>query len=78
MNSQESDILQSLLCKPFVNQRILAEQSGHSLGVVNKSLKHLTEDGYLDENMQLTPLARKMFEKCNHSCCRIWNENGAN
>ena len=32
MNKQESDIL---------NQRILAEVSGHSLGVVNRSLKEL-------------------------------------
>ena len=63
MNSQKADILQSLLCEPFANQRMLAEKSGHSLGVVNKSLKHLMEDGYLDENMQLTSLARQMFDE---------------
>ena len=63
MNSQKADILQSLLCEPFVNQRMLTEKSGHSLGVVNKSLKHLMEDGYLDENMQLTSLARQMFDE---------------
>ena len=33
MNKQESDILNALLLEPFINQRILAEVSGHSLGV---------------------------------------------
>lgn len=33
MNKQESDIMNSLLLEPFINQRILAEVSGHSLGV---------------------------------------------
>lgn len=32
MNKQESDILNTLLLEPFINQRILAEVSGHSLG----------------------------------------------
>ena len=63
MNSQESDILKSLLYEPFVNQRILAEKSGHSLGVVNKSLKYLTENGYLDENMRLTSLAKQILDE---------------
>jgi len=63
VNSQESDILKSLLYEPFVNQRILAEKSGHSLGVVNKSLKYLTENGYLDENMRLTSLAKQILDE---------------
>ena len=41
MNKQESDILNTLLLEPFINQRILAEVSGHSLGGVNRSLKEL-------------------------------------
>lgn len=64
MNSQESDILKTLLYEAFVNQRMLAEKSGHSLGVVNKSLKHLIKEGYLDENMHLTHLARETFDEC--------------
>ena len=59
MNLQESDILRTLRYEPFVNQRILAEISGHSLGVVNRSLKQLMEDGYLDEKAQLTHAARQ-------------------
>ena len=59
MNLQESDILRTLLYEPFINQRILAEASGHSVGVVNRSLRQLIEDGYLSENAHLTAKAKK-------------------
>ena len=58
----ESDILSVLCEEPFVNQRILAETSGHSLGVVNRSLRSLIASGYLDEQVQLTPKAVRMFK----------------
>ena len=64
MNLQESDIMKSLLSNPFVNQRKLAEQSGHSIGVVNKCLKSLAENGYLDRKMQLTEFARETIKVC--------------
>lgn len=54
MNKQESDILNALLLEPFINQRILAEVSGHSLGVVNRSLKGLVKSGYIDDSMILS------------------------
>lgn len=57
----ESDILSALCDEPFVNQRILAETSGHSLGVVNRCLRSLIASGYLDEQVQLTPRAMAMF-----------------
>lgn len=57
MNKQEADILILLAEKPFENQRILSEQSGRSLGSVNKSLKALKEAGYLTEDFRLTHLA---------------------
>ena len=59
MNLQESDILRTLLYEPFINQRILSETSGHSLGVVNRSLRQLMDDGYLNEDAQLTGKARE-------------------
>ena len=61
MNLQESNILRTLLKEPFVNQRILAETSGHSLGIVNRSLRSLIEKGYLNEDAQLTGKVRKEF-----------------
>ena len=62
MNKQESDILQTLIREPFVNQRILAETSGHSLGVVNRSLKTLIMDGYVNDMLQPTEKARLEFD----------------
>lgn len=57
MNKQESDILRTLFVEPFINQRILSETSGHSLGVVNRSLKTLIAEGYLTDEIQLTTKA---------------------
>ena len=59
MNAYESEIMNILCKEPFVNQRILAETTGHSIGNVNKSLRQLAQDGYLDNNMQLTDKARQ-------------------
>ena len=63
MNKQESDILNTLLLEPFINQRILAEVSGHSLGVVNRSLKELMKAGYLDEEVRPTMKAITEFKQ---------------
>lgn len=57
MNNQESDILNTLLLEPYINQRILAETCGHSLGIVNRSLKSLIKNGYLDELIRPTEKA---------------------
>ena len=54
MNIQESDILNIIMLKPYINQRIIAEESGHSLGIVNRSLKQLINQGYIDEKFKLT------------------------
>ena len=61
LTKQESDILYCLYKEPFINQRILSETSGHSLGVVNKSLKRLISLSYLDEYVHLTGKAFDMF-----------------
>lgn len=58
MNKQESDILTALLLYPFVSQRLLSEISGHSLGVVNRSVKELVKEGYLDNDIHLTKKAK--------------------
>ena len=63
MNKQESDILNSLYIEPFINQRILAETSGHSLGVVNHSLKELLKNKYIDEEIRPTKKAIDEFRK---------------
>lgn len=63
MNKQEGDILNALLIEPFINQRILAEVSGHSLGVVNRSLKELIKMDYLDEAIRPTVKAITEFKE---------------
>lgn len=60
VNKQKSDILNALLFEPFINQRILAEASGHSLGIVNHSLKELIKEGYLDDT--ICPTAKAVSE----------------
>ena len=63
MNRQESDILYALNLEPYINQRILSESCGHSLGVVNRSIKNLIKEGYLDTEIRLTDKAKFEFQK---------------
>lgn len=63
MNKQECDVLSALMEEPYINQRILSALCGHSLGIVNRSVKSLMENGYLNELAQLTEKARKEFRE---------------
>jgi CTP:phosphocholine cytidylyltransferase-like protein/thiamine kinase-like enzyme len=64
MNNSKQDILNNLIKEPFINQRILAAQTGHSLGIVNRSIKELISEGYLDEEIRPTERAlREAKEK---------------
>ena len=63
MNIQEFDIMNTLLQRPFVTQRLLAEDCGHSLGTVNRCLKELIRQGFLDSDMQLTEKAHRDFSQ---------------
>lgn len=62
MNKQQADILNTLYQEPFINQRILSEISGHSLGIVNRSIKELIKDDYLNEEIHLTAKAMDEFK----------------
>lgn len=61
MNIQNRDLLITLAQTPFVNQRDLAEKTGFSLGMVNKSLRNLAAAGYLTEDYQLTEASRELL-----------------
>ena len=65
MNKQECDILNTLKQTSYRNQRDLAENSGHSLGVVNRSIKALIQKGFITEEMQLTEMSEEYFSKTN-------------
>lgn len=62
MNRHNLDLLIQIKKERFINQRILAENSGYSLGMVNRCLKELVGEGYLTENMILTQKANQLFE----------------
>ena len=62
MNKQEMDILKCLYEKKYVNQRVLAEQTGHSLGIVNRYLNELQDAGYITDQMTCTNKAMEEFE----------------
>ena len=49
MNKQEADILLECYRNPGANQRELSELTGWSLGIVNRSLKTLAKEGFLDD-----------------------------
>ena len=63
MNVQERDIMKIMMDTAFTNQRTLAERSGHSLGVVNRSLRALIAEGYLDRAMHLTPKGEELRDR---------------
>lgn len=63
MNKQEKDILNTLYHQSVNNQREISELSGHSLGVVNKSIKELMNEGYINENVLLRPRHLKNSKK---------------
>ena len=46
----------------YLNQRDLSEKSGYSLGSVNKTLKNLALEGYINENNIPTPKAINEFK----------------
>lgn len=64
MNIQELEILNELLSAPYENQRLLSETTGHSLGVVNRSIRSLTEQGFLDKSGHPTDEARDFAASC--------------
>ena len=63
VNKQDCDILNAILSSGFSTQRDISEKSGHSLGVVNQSVKELRENGYLDNELEPTEKARDEAEK---------------
>ncbi len=63
MNKWESDILKELYFQKYISQRDLAERMGYSLGIVNKSLKELQWQGYINNEYKLTKKAQSFLER---------------
>ena len=62
IDRQQSDLLLKIHDYPFVNQRLLAEETGYSVGLVNRQLNKLIEEGYLDGDKRLTPAAKALLQ----------------
>ncbi|MDO5100306.1 MAG: phosphotransferase [Eubacteriales bacterium] len=63
MNRQECDILNVLCDETYANQRMVAEMTGYSLGTVNKAVKKLTEEGYLEDGLRISAKAQVLAEE---------------
>lgn len=63
MNRQECDVLCALMEAPYFSQRSLSERCGHSLGIINRSLKQLKENGFLNDDFQPAPAAIQELQK---------------
>ena len=63
MNRRECDILKILTQDSYISQRVLAEISGYSLGLVNRSVKSLRQQGLIDEHMKVTSAAKEYLRK---------------
>lgn len=64
LSKQVLDVLLSLNNERYYNQRLLSENTGFSLGTINKSLKILNENGYIDEDVNLTAKAKNLIKRC--------------
>lgn len=54
MNIQEFEIVKKIKSESYINQRSLSEVTGYSLGLINRSIKNLIKEGYLDSKINLT------------------------
>ena len=63
MNLQEMHVLNSIKENGFISQRNTASITGHSLGIVNKSLKSLIDNGYLNCEYSLTDKSKNIFKE---------------
>lgn len=63
MNRQELDVLNVINDNIVINQREISELSGHSLGIVNRSIRHMVEEGYLTEDLYVTNKSKHLFDE---------------
>ena len=63
MNVQELDILNAIRKNPKVNQREIANQSGYSLGFVNRVVKELQEEKWLSPTGELSEKAKTFIRE---------------
>lgn len=63
MNVQELDILNAIRKNPKLNQREIANQSGYSLGFVNRVVKELQEEKWISSTGELSEKAKTFIKE---------------
>ena len=63
MNVQKLDILNAIRKNPKLNQREIANQSGYSLGFVNRVVKELQEEKWLSPSGELSEKAKTFIKE---------------
>lgn len=62
MNNQIKDVLKYIFKNKNTNQRMIAEATGHSLGSVNKCIKELIDEEYVDRDLNILTKAKEMID----------------
>lgn len=62
MTPQECSVIDTLFQKGYFNQRLLADETGYSIGMINKILKSLQEKSLISADMHLTTEAKKLLK----------------
>ena len=63
MNVNELEVLKNIYVNGYVSQRKLSNLTGLSLGKINKSIKLLKENGFVDEKMFVSEKAKKLIDE---------------
>ena len=61
MNKYEANVMCALASTGSDNQRMLSAKTGLSLGLVNKSIKGLRDEGLITDKLGLTAKGRKVM-----------------
>lgn len=63
MNEQDFEILKKIDKDGNISQRTLAQKTGYSLGKINKSIKELCENKYINNSLELTEKSEELFRR---------------
>ncbi|MBO4242336.1 MAG: NTP transferase domain-containing protein [Clostridiales bacterium] len=63
MNRYDADVFSSIVREGAGNQRTIASRTGLSLGVVNKSVKNLKDEGYISEDLAVLKPGMDLIKK---------------
>lgn len=63
MNIHDYEVLIALALNPYTTQRNLAQDCGYSVGIVNRSLRKLSMEGYLNTYLEPTMKARQLLSE---------------